>query len=109
LKKEDGGRDWSCRAAELHCRIRGFHPWPGTFTSLEGRTLKILRARLIEVADGGETAPGTLVDVGPAGLVVACGDRSQLLVTEVQPESRRPMPAPAFAAGARLAPGQRFA
>jgi methionyl-tRNA formyltransferase len=108
LKKEDGRLDWSRRAVELHCRIRGFHPWPGTFTALEGRMLKVLRARPLEAAGGGGAAPGTLVDVGPAGLVVACGERSRLLVTDVQPESRRPMPAPAFAAGARLAPGQLF-
>jgi methionyl-tRNA formyltransferase len=108
LKKEDGRLDWSRPAGELHCRIRGFHPWPGTFTALEGRMLKVLQARPIEAVGGGEAAPGTLVDVGPPGLVVACGGGTRLLVTDVQPESRRPMPAPAFAAGARLAPGQLF-
>jgi methionyl-tRNA formyltransferase len=109
LKKGDGRLDWSRPAGELHCHIRGFDPWPGTFTSLEGRTLKVLHARPIEDGGAGEAPPGTLVDVGPAGLVVACGGRSRLLVTEVQPESRRPMPAPAFAAGARLAAGQLLA
>lgn len=109
LKKGDGHLDWSCQAEELHCRIRGFHPWPGTFTSLDGRMLKVLRARPIEGVGRGEIAPGTLVDIGPAGIVVACGEGSRLLVTDVQPESRRPMSAPAFAAGARLAPGRLFA
>jgi methionyl-tRNA formyltransferase len=108
LKKEDGHLDWSRPAEELHCRVRGFHPWPGTFTSLEGRRLKVLRARRAESVGTREAAPGTLLEVVPAGLVVACGQGSRLLVTDVQPESRRPMPAPAFAAGARLTPGQLF-
>jgi methionyl-tRNA formyltransferase len=106
LKKEDGRLDWSRPAAELHCRIRGFQPWPGTFTSLAGRTLKILRARPAPPDNTVQAAPGTLLLLAPEGLVVACGERSRLLVTDVQPESRRPMAATAFAAGARLAPGQ---
>ncbi len=42
------------------------------------------------------------------GVVVACGGRTLLRVLEVQPASRRAMPAAAFAAGARLAPGARL-
>jgi methionyl-tRNA formyltransferase len=40
--------------------------------------------------------------------VVAAGAGSRLRLLEVQPESRRPMPASAFAAGARLRPGDRM-
>jgi methionyl-tRNA formyltransferase len=111
LKKEDGRLDWSRPATELHCRIRGFRPWPGTFSSLEGRTVKILKARPVgnvREPRRGAGAPGTLLDLTPEGLVVACGEGSRLLVTEVQPESRRPMAAAAFAAGARLHPGHVF-
>ena len=39
LKKEDGRLDWGRSARDLDCRIRGFHPWPGTFTSHGGRML----------------------------------------------------------------------
>jgi methionyl-tRNA formyltransferase len=110
LKKEDGRLDWTLTAAELHCRIRGLHPWPGTFTSLDGRMLKILGARPLPgpVEEGRPAPPGTLLGSGPDGLVVSCGAASRLLVTRVQPESRRAMPAAAFAAGARLKPGQTF-
>ena len=68
--------------------------------------LKVRGARRPET---GLTRPrrsaGTLLDVSAEGLVVVCGEGSRLLVTEVQPESRRPMSAAAFAAGARLRPG----
>ena len=106
LKKEDGRLDWSRRAQELDCRVRGFQPWPGSFFPLEGRgTVKVLAARALDGESADERAPGRLLDVGSEGLQVACGAGSRLLVTRVQPESRRPMSAAAFAAGARLRPG----
>jgi methionyl-tRNA formyltransferase len=111
LKKEDGRLDWTLTAAELDCRIRGFHPWPGTFTTLDGRMLKILGAHPLPdatIEEGRRTPPGTLLGLGPEGLVVSCGSGSRLLVTEVQPESRRAMSAAAFVAGARLKPGHAF-
>jgi methionyl-tRNA formyltransferase len=43
--------------------------------------------------------------VEAGGVRVACGSGTALLLVEVQPESRRAMPAPAWAAGARLRPG----
>jgi len=104
IKKEDGLMDWRLPAPALARRVRGFHPWPGAHTRLRGRGLRVLRA---QVAAGSGT-PGGLLGVGRDGLVVACGDGTALRVVEVQPESRDPMPAAAFAAGARLTPGERF-
>ena len=43
------------------------------------------------------------------GVVVACGTGSRLRLVEVQPESRRAMPAAAFAAGAGCAPARGWA
>lgn len=106
LRKEDARIDWTRPAPEIAARIRGFFPWPGAFTLFEGRTLKVLRAR----AEAGPTAPatpGTLLLTGDE-LRVACAPSTALRLLEVQPESRRPMPAGAFAQGARLGPGARF-
>jgi methionyl-tRNA formyltransferase len=107
LKKEDGRIDWSLPAARVASRARGFHPWPGAFTFDEGRLVKVLRAR--EAAGAGEAAePGTATAVGPGGVTVACGGGTSVRLVEVQPESRRAMPAAAWAAGARLRPGSRL-
>jgi methionyl-tRNA formyltransferase len=106
IEKEQGRIDWGLTARAVDCRVRGFHPWPGTTASFEGRALKILRAR--SLAEGGTDAPGTVVAVDREGLVVACGEGTRLRLLEVQPESRKAMPAAAFAAGARLVPGSRL-
>lgn len=110
LKKEDGQIDWSRPAEEIARRARGFHPWPGAFTAHEGRLLKVLRLGAAEPtrSEGAQAPPGTILSVDPGGLLVACGGSSCVRVLEVQPESRRPMAASAFAAGARLRPGARF-
>lgn len=105
LKKEDGRIDWTQPAEVLARRVRAFQPWPGTYTTFQGRGLKVLRARVVEAGPG---EPGTVAEVDREGLVVACGGGTRLRVLEVQPESRRPMSAAAFAAGARLRAGARF-
>jgi methionyl-tRNA formyltransferase len=107
LKKEDGSVDWSLPARAIACRARGFHPWPGAFTHFEGRLLKLLRVHEApQAAPAGE--PGQVMQIDAAGVAVACGAGSVLLLEQVQPESRRAMPAGAWARGARLRPGTRL-
>jgi methionyl-tRNA formyltransferase len=52
--------------------------------------------------------PGEVAVVDALGISVACGGGSLLRLEEVQPESRRAMPAAAWAQGARLVPGVRL-
>jgi methionyl-tRNA formyltransferase len=107
LRKEDGRIDWARPAEEIARRVRGLQPWPGTVTAWAGGELKIRRARAQATAAGIEP-PGTILAVERDVLVVAAGNGTRLDVLEVQPESRRPMSAGAFAAGARLHPGARL-
>jgi len=105
LTKHDGRLRWTDPATSIERKVRAFQPWPGVATSLCGRALKILKTR-VEPAGPGE--PGTLLAVDDEGLVVACGADTRLRLLEVQSESRRAVPAAAFAKGARLTAGQRF-
>jgi methionyl-tRNA formyltransferase len=105
LKKEDGLVDWETTAEAITRRIRGLHPWPGTWTRFGGHSLRIIRAR---AEAGGDDAPGVVVAIDAGGVAIACGGATRLRLIDVQPESRRVMPAAAFAAGARLAAGQRL-
>jgi methionyl-tRNA formyltransferase len=109
LKKEDGRLDFTRPAWELERRVRAMQPWPGAYApwpapGAEARVLKILRAVAI-----GETLgpPGTVV-VTPGGPAVAAVEGA-LLLLEVQPPGRRPMPATDFARGARDFAGSRLA
>jgi methionyl-tRNA formyltransferase len=106
LRKEDGRVDWALPARAIACRARGFHPWPGAFTAHGGRLLKLIRVRDEPAPSAGE--PGVVTRVDAAGVLVGCGAASSLRLEEVQPESRRAMPAAAWAQGARLRPGDRL-
>jgi methionyl-tRNA formyltransferase len=67
LSRHDGRINWACEAHAIERQVRAFDPWPGTFTTLDGSTLKILAVALAD----GEGPPGTVLD---DGLLVACGD-----------------------------------
>jgi methionyl-tRNA formyltransferase len=59
LKKEDGRIDWTHPAGEIARRVRALQPWPGTYTTWQGRTLKIVQARAATLAGGDLLAAGT--------------------------------------------------
>jgi methionyl-tRNA formyltransferase len=99
LEKEDGRVDWTRPAALTAARLRGFTPWPGAFTTLEGRTLKLLAATPLDGAVAG--APGIAIRLAGRGLAVACGAGTALLVTRVQPEGKPAQDALAFSNGLR--------
>jgi methionyl-tRNA formyltransferase len=103
LRREDGRMDFALPARALFDRLRGFSPWPGSHAFHDGKLLKVLRARPAE----GAGQPGVVLACDRDGVVIACG-RDALRLLEVQPESRRAMPAAAWAAGARVGPGARL-
>ncbi len=105
LRKEDGRVDWSLPAREIGWRVRGFHPWPGTTAAWQGRGLKLLR---VSAGEPAPAQPGQVLVADSRGVLVGCGAGTTLWLSEVQPESRRAMPAGAWAAGARVRAGDRF-
>ncbi len=42
IEKNEGRIDWSQPATQIERLVRAFTPWPGTFTTWEGRLLKVL-------------------------------------------------------------------
>jgi methionyl-tRNA formyltransferase len=96
--------DWRQPADALVRRVRAFAPDPGASTSFKGGDLKLLRA---DEAGPAEAAPGTIVDVDRAGVIVATGSGTVRLL-EVAAPGRRRLPAPDWARGVRDLVGERF-
>jgi len=100
LAKDDGRVDWSRPAGEIAARLRGFAPWPGAWTTLDGKGVKLLAAAPLDEPSGaGE--PGAARKLAGLGLAVACGDGTTLVVHRLQPEGRAPQDALAFLNGLR--------
>lgn len=89
--------DWSKTAQEVHNLIRGFNPAPSTFTKLpNGKGLKIWGSKMTD--KNSAAAAGTVIETGKHSFFVACGE-GVLEITEVQPESKKRMPAQVFVNG----------
>ncbi|QPJ66713.1 MAG: methionyl-tRNA formyltransferase [Candidatus Nitrohelix vancouverensis] len=105
LKKEDGLIDWNHPARAVWNRIRGVHPWPGAYSFLKGRRLRICKAESTSGEAGEE--PGRVVRVSGAGIEVGTTD-GRVLITELQPEGKKRLPVKSFLAGNSVAPGDAF-
>lgn len=99
--------DWSKTAQEVHNLIRGFNPAPSTFTKLpNGKSLKIWGSKITDKSS--TAAAGTVIETGKHSFFVACGD-GVLEITEVQPESKKRMPAQVFLNGRGVQEGDLLA
>ena len=111
LTKEEGLLDWTLSARQIHNRVRGLYPWPHAYSFLDGARLVILKTQLEDPATRLEAdasaAPGTVAAVSRDSIEVETG-AGRILITELQPEGRRPMAARDFLAGRSLQPGAKF-
>lgn len=103
LKKEDGRIDWGLSATDIHNRVRGLSPWPGAFSVLDGKMIKIITSDVVE----GSGEPGMLYENNGA-LNIGCGS-GMLRVLSLQPEGKKVMPAAEFLRGQRGVAGKKFA
>lgn len=99
--------DWNKTAQEVHNLIRGFNPAPSTFTKLpNGKSLKIWGSRLTDKTSSAK--PGTVIETTKHSFFVACG-KGVVEITEVQPESKKRMPAQVFLNGRGVQVGEELA
>jgi methionyl-tRNA formyltransferase len=106
LKREHGAIDWNLPAASIANRVRGFQPWPGSYTTFRGRRLIIWRA--LPGDAGPASHPVSTITRIDSHLEVACGESTLLRVIEVQIEGKNRILARDFANGMRLTPGDRL-
>jgi methionyl-tRNA formyltransferase len=92
--RADGWIDWRRSAEEIDRQVRALQPWPGAWTTIDGRRLHVRRARPVGGVD--EVPIGALLP-GETPCVAAGMGALQLEV--VQPEGRPAMPADAWRRG----------
>lgn len=105
MKREDGRIDWNLSAVEIANRVRGFQPFPGSFTSRGGQKLTMWKSSPIEI-EMPTNIVGNVLRVERTNFVVECGEGSALMIEEVQPEGKRRMSAADFINGSHLSVGE---
>ena len=104
ITREMGRIDWSQPATQLWNQARAFTPWPGVFTRLDGRLLKLLE---VEPADTDCPGPGVVGQADADGILVGCGDGA-LRIMRLQKEGARRLTAAEFLAGTPLPVGAQL-
>jgi len=105
LTPADARIDWSADATTVVNRIRAFNPRPGAWTTVGDKRLKIWRAQMPPVplgpdgAGGARERPPGEVGAAPEGGMLVGTGTTEILVSEVQPEGSRRMPAADFLRG----------
>jgi methionyl-tRNA formyltransferase len=105
LKKEDGRIDWRRPAVEIERRVRGLYPWPGSYTTLKGKLLKVHRSTI--VSSESPAGHGEVVRADAGGFWVAAGT-GIVALEEVQLENKKRLPGVEFIRGARVKAGDRL-
>ena len=86
LQRADGHIDWNQPAESIDRQVRAFTPWPGTFTTWKGRTLKILEAEPLDTTH--HDPIGKVVAMNGSEVATAAG-QGVLRLLSVQMEGRR--------------------
>ncbi len=94
-RPEDGRIDWSAPAKRVHDLVRAVAPpYPGAFTEVEGKRLRVLRTRRRGEKTGARTSPFLYAEGGHC--CAACADGGTLELLEVELDGR-PLSAQEFA------------
>ena len=103
LTKEDGLIDWNLTGVEIYNRVRAFKPWPGTYTWLADKKLKVITTELSDTKLLEESKPGTILEMTKAGAwLVSTGKNTTLKILEIQQENTKVMSPQAFVCGYRV-------
>lgn len=115
LKKSMGELDFSKTAESLERLVRGFTPWPGTYTYLRGKVLKVLKAQTADLNNMQKEVPGADGSV-PEGCVAGTSKNGiyvktaegYLVIRELQLEGKKRMAAGDFLMGCKVETGEKL-
>lgn len=102
FNKSTGNIEFKEDAVKIERLIRGLNPWPSAYTHINGKTLKIWDADVIESEN--KAAPGTVIAIEKNSFTVQCG-KDALKIYEVQIEGRKRMTTDAFLRGHQMDSG----
>ena len=105
IDKHFGLIDWNKSAKEIEQLIRGLNPWPSAFTYLDGKLLKIWKAKVSQ--ESGDFEAGSIAFVNKNSFGIKCGDKI-LEILELQIEGKKRMDTDAFLRGYKVEVGVRL-
>ncbi len=109
MRKEDGEIDWNSSAEKIANRVRGFQPFPTSYTFWQDKKLTIWKAtRDAETRRRGDAENGEVIVVSKGELLVSCGENSVLHIEVLQLEGKKRMLVRDFLNGVKIQLGEKF-
>jgi methionyl-tRNA formyltransferase len=93
LDKQESSIDWREAAQQIDRQVRAFNPWPVAQTDFQGKAMRIWQSAVLPTEIN--TAPGTVVAAGKAGIDVATG-QGLLRIIRLQMPGKRAMSSQEF-------------
>ncbi|MFC7392502.1 methionyl-tRNA formyltransferase [Scopulibacillus cellulosilyticus] len=106
ISRKDEKIDWHMPGEAIHNLIRGLNPFPGAYSTLEGKVLKIWRSKKVHYQQKAEA--GEIIQVDKDGFVVATGNTTAIKILECQPAGKKRMSCEQFLRGVTLPQGIRL-
>ncbi len=107
MKKEDGIIDWNRTAREIANRVRGFQPFPTSYTKYQEKKLTITKAKAV-IVEQSKPGNGLIIEAKGDKLFVACGRETVLQVEELQLEGKKRMATRDFLNGVKFRVGDKL-
>ncbi|MCU1290573.1 MAG: Methionyl-tRNA formyltransferase [Acidobacteria bacterium] len=101
MKKEDGLIDWNLTAREIAARVRGFQPFPTSYTRYHDKKLTIFKAKPV-ISEFSKPGKGLVIEAKGDDFFVACGEQTLLRIEELQIEGKKRMPVRDFLNGIKI-------
>ncbi|WP_203246179.1 methionyl-tRNA formyltransferase [Sporosarcina beigongshangi] len=108
ISREQERIDWSQGGKAIYDQVRGLHPWPVAYTTMQGENVKVWWSE--KVATQLDAEPGTILKIEPDRIIVKAGDDVAVAITDLQPAGKNRMPADVFVrgTGSKWNEGDRF-
>lgn len=94
LSREDERIDWNLTSRQIYNKVRGLDPWPGSYTTYEGKTVKIWGGQTHQcenaVKHHAHQDNGTIVKIFKEAIGVKVSD-GVFIITEFQLEGKKRM------------------
>ena len=97
IKREQEKIDWTRDGEEIYNHIRGLHPWPVAYTTLDGSVMKVWWGEKVSVTP---SSPGKIIGIEEDGFVVSTGNSTGIKITDLQPSGKKRMSAKDYLRGA---------
>lgn len=103
LTREHEKINWNKPAEDIKNQIRGMNPWPGSYTTLDGKVLKVWRAEVLDKTT--DKKPGTVVQAEGDSIVVQAA-RGTVSLLELQLQGGKRLSCADFLRGRQMLTGK---